>query len=158
MTWSDPVLKHAIKHWLADISNFSRLILHRPLRSYQLAPAHAILESILHGRGLTFAVMMSRQSGKNEMAAQLEAYLLNLYQLKGGQIVKASPTFKPQTVNSMMRLEEHLNNDWNRHRWRRREGYVFELGNARCLFFSADLQANRPRNEAPTPAGGPPAQ
>lgn len=63
MTWSDPVLKHAIKHWLADISNFSRLILHRPLRSYQLAPAHAILESILHGRGLTFAVMMSRQSG-----------------------------------------------------------------------------------------------
>jgi hypothetical protein len=44
------------------------------------------------------------------MTAQLEAYLLNLYQRKGGQIVKASPTFMPQTVNSLLRLEEHVNN------------------------------------------------
>jgi hypothetical protein len=128
--------------WALDISRFSRLVLHRPLRAYQLQPARAILHSILHGRGQEFAVMMSRQAGKNEMTAQLEAYLLNLYQRKGGQIVKASPTFKPQTVNSMLRLEEHLSNDWNAGRWRRREGYIFQLGNARCLFFSAEPTAN----------------
>jgi len=86
--------------------------------------------------------MMSRQAGKNEMAAQLEAYLLNLYQREGGHIIKASPTFKPQTINSMLRLEEHLNNNWTRTAWRRREGYIFELHNARCLFFSAEPSAN----------------
>lgn len=133
-----PTPTSAIKYWLSDISNFSRLILQRPLRNYQVAPALAILNSILSGHGHQFAVMMSRQAGKNEMAAQLEAYLLNLYQRKGGQIVKASPTFKPQTINSMLRLEEHLNNPWNRSAWRRREGYMMQLHNARCLFFSAD--------------------
>ena len=132
----------AVKHWLSDIGNFSRLVLRRPLRGYQLAPAEAILTSVLHGEGRQFAIMMSRQAGKNEMAAQLEAYLLNLYQRRGGQIVKASPTFKPQTVNSMMRLEEHLNNDWNQKEWRKRQRYIFELGKARCLFFSASPQAN----------------
>jgi hypothetical protein len=142
MTCSQPKLVRAVGHWLNDLSHFSRLLLKRPLRSYQLAPANAILDSILQGKGLTFAVMMSRQSGKNEMAAQLEAYLLNLYCVQGGQIVKASPTFKPQTVNSMLRLEEHLDNDLSRGLWRRREGYIFQVGNSRCLFFSADPTAN----------------
>jgi hypothetical protein len=140
--WSPEAIKTAAKYFLTDVSTFSRLVLGRPLRAYQLEPARAILESILYGRGREFAVMMSRQAGKNEMTAQLEAYLLNLYQRKGGQIVKASPTFKPQTVNSMLRLEEHLNNEWNRGSWRRREGYIFQLGNARCLFFSAEPTAN----------------
>ena len=132
----------AIRHWLATIGRFSRLILDRPLRSYQLAPAQAILDSIFEGAGRRFVVMMSRQAGKNEMAAQMEAYLLNLYRRSGGQIVKASPTFKPQTVNSMLRLEEHLNNAWNKGLWQKRQGYIFELNNARCLFFSAAPQAN----------------
>lgn len=142
MTRSTESLAAAIRYWLSDIGNFSRLMLGRPLRPYQLAPARAILASILHGEGRQFAVMMSRQAGKNELAAQLEAYLLNLYRRRGGQIVKASPTFKPQTINSMLRLEEHLNNDWNRDAWRRRQHYIFELGQARCLFFSAAPRAN----------------
>ena len=87
---------------LTDISGFSEHIVRRPLRGYQLRPAAAIMHSILHGRGLTFAVMMSRQAGKNELSAQLEAYLMNLHVRAGGGIVKASPTFKPQTLNSIM--------------------------------------------------------
>ena len=86
--------------------------------------------------------MMSRQAGKNELSGQLEAYLLNLYQRRGGQIVKASPTFKPQTVNSILRLRDRLDNPWNRNRWRPREGYMIELGRARALFFSAEPRAN----------------
>jgi hypothetical protein len=128
--------------WLADISLFSELVIEKPLRSYQLEPACAILDSILGGRGLTFAVMMSRQAGKNELAGQLEAYLLNLYQNQGGNIVKASPTFKPQTVNSILRLCDRLDNAWNAGQVRRREGYIVELGKARCLFFSAGSQAS----------------
>lgn len=128
--------------WLADVSHFSQVVMRRPLRGYQLEPAKAILDSVLHGRGLTFAVMMSRQAGKNELSGQLEAYLLNLFQRRGGQIVKASPTFKPQTINSIMRLTDRLDNDWNRGQWRRREGYMVELGKARALFFSADPSSN----------------
>ncbi|MFW6136369.1 MAG: hypothetical protein ACOC7N_06070 [Chloroflexota bacterium] len=142
MQWFDNPVTAGAKYLLTDISVFSRLVVQRPLRTYQLEPARAILRSILNGHGTEFAIVMSRQAGKNEMAAQLEAYLLNLYQRRGGQIVKASPTFKPQTVNSMLRLEEHLNNDWNQALWRRREGYIFQLHNARCLFFSAEPTAS----------------
>jgi len=86
--------------------------------------------------------MMSRQAGKNELSGQLEAYLLNLYRRAGGQIVKASPTYKPQTINSILRLTDRLNNPWNKGHWRRREGYIVELGNARALFFSAEPSAS----------------
>lgn len=135
-------LKAAVKSWLANPATFSRTVLKRPLRRYQVEPARAIIASILEGKGLQFAVMMSRQAGKNELSGQLEAYLLNLYQRRGGQIVKASPTFKPQTINSILRLTDRLDNPWNKDRWRRREGYIVELGKARCLFFSADPAAN----------------
>ena len=102
-----------MRYWLQNINNFSRIVVGIPLRHYQLEPAKAILRSILHHQGHTFAVMMSRQAGKNELSGQLEAYLLNLYRRKGGQIVKASPTFKPQTINSILRLVDRMNNRWN---------------------------------------------
>jgi len=127
--------------WLTDVTTFTRVVTKRPLRSYQIEPAQAILKSILYNKGLTFAVMMSRQAGKNELSGQLEAYLLHLYRRKGAQIVKASPTFKPQTVNSMMRLADRLDNDWGR-AVKRREGYIIEIGKARALFFSADPHSN----------------
>jgi hypothetical protein len=123
---------------LSDIKWFSKLVVQRPLRNYQLEPAHAILDSILHGKGLYFAIVFSRQAGKNELSAQLEAYLLNLYHRKGGQIVKAAPTFRPQLINSKMRLEEVLDNPWNKGKVRMREGYMTFLGKAGVLFLSAD--------------------
>ena len=135
-------LIRAIKYWLSDIANFSRIVLHKPLRKYQLQPARAILDSILYGKGLAFAVMMSRQAGKNELSGQLEAYLLNLYRRRGGGIVKASPTFKPQTINSILRLSDRLENPWNANQYRRREGYIVQLYKARAFFFSADPAAN----------------
>ena len=128
--------------WLADISLFSQVVTRVPLRPYQLEPACAIIDSILHHRGRTFAVMMSRQAGKNELSGQLEAYLMNLYQRCGGNIVKASPTFKPQTINSILRLTDRLDNPWTAGRVRRREGYIVQLGKARTLFFSAEPSAN----------------
>jgi hypothetical protein len=142
VTTSYPSLVQAIRSWLANLQRFSELVTRRPLRRYQVEPARAILDSILNDRGLSFAVMMSRQAGKNELSAQIEAYLLNLYCRRGGQIVKASPTFKPQTINSILRLTDRLDNPWNRGRWRRREGYIVELGKARALFFSAEPSAN----------------
>ncbi len=142
MKLSDFKASRPIKYWLSNIQHFSRLMMRRPLRSYQLEPAKAILDSIFNGRGLTFAVMMCRQAGKNELSGQLEAYLMNLYHRRDCQIVKASPTFKPQTVNSILRLCDRLDQSRNLAPWRRREGYMVELGKVRALFFSAGSGAS----------------
>jgi len=132
-----------IKKWLTNISFFSRIVTRRPLRRYQAEVATAVIDSILNQRGLTFAVMFPRQAGKNETQAQIEAYLLNLFRrLPGAQIVKASPTFKPQTINSLMRLATMLNNPWNRGQWKKEQGYIVRLDQARALFFSAEPSAN----------------
>ncbi len=125
-----------LKRAFTDIGLFSRTLLNRPLRRYQLAPAQAIANSVRHNLGLTFAIMMSRQAGKNETTAQLEAFLLNQRRRSGGFIIKASPTFRPQAINSMMRLQQV------HHRSPlpvpRKEGaYILRAGRARIAFYGA---------------------
>jgi len=128
---------------LRDVWLFSKVVIRRPLRQYQLEPARAIVDSVLNRKGLTFAVVMSRQAGKNELSAQIEAYLMNVFQLvRGASIVKASPTYKPQTNNSKMRLRDCLENPWNQASLRGSEGYIVHLGRARTFFFSAHRSSN----------------
>lgn len=133
--------RRALLYAMTDIGAFSRAILKRPLRRYQLAPARAIASSVLRGRGLTIAVMMPRQAGKNETAAQVEAFLLNLHRRRGGFIVKAAPTFTPQAQNSLMRLESVLAGSALPPA-RREQGYIIRVGQARAAFYSADREAN----------------
>jgi len=135
-------LQWAIRLFLSDIRLFSILVVGRPLRGYQLEPAEAILDSVLKGRGLSFAVVFSRQAGKNELSAQLEAYLMNLFRRKGGFIVKAAPTYKPQLITSKLRLEGALDNPWNRGHVRSRQGYMILLDRAACVFLSAEPSSN----------------
>ena len=78
------------------------------LRKYQRGVAQAIAQSIATGAGLSFVVMFPRQSGKNELQAQLETYLLTIFHSNPCDIVKVSPTWKPQTLNAMRRLERVL--------------------------------------------------
>jgi hypothetical protein len=127
---------------LLDPGLFSRLVIGVPLRSYQVEVARAVLDSVLHQRGLTFAVLMSRQAGKNEVAAQLEVQLLLHYQDVGGCLVKASPTFQPQTINSLLRLQARLQNPLTRGRWHLERGYMVRLGRARAHFHSAQPGAS----------------
>ncbi|MGQ9494078.1 MAG: hypothetical protein ACUVR2_09985 [Anaerolineae bacterium] len=136
-------LVQVIKRFLSDVWLFSKIVVRRELRPYQLEPAKAIIDSVIHRKGLTFAVVMSRQAGKNELSAQLEAYLMNLFQqVRGASIVKASPTYKPQTINSRMRLRDCLDNPWNKEFLRGDEGYIVRLGRCRAFFFSAHPSAN----------------
>ncbi len=79
------------------------------LRPYQREVALAIVDSVFGRKGLTFSVEIARQGGKNELSAQLELLLLTLYMTEPQNLVKCSPTFKPQTVISMMRLRDRLN-------------------------------------------------
>jgi hypothetical protein len=75
-----------------------------PLRPYQLEAARAILDSVLHGRGLTFSVEIARQGGKNELSARLELLLLLRNAANPVTAVKAAPTLQPQALISRRRL------------------------------------------------------
>jgi len=118
------------------------------LRPYQLEVAKAVADSVLNRKGMTFSVEIARQGGKNELSAQLEVLLLTLFSSRGGNAIKCSPTFKPQTVISMARLKERLN-DWGYGGvWRTEMNYIVRLGNARQIFLSADESANVVGNTA----------
>ena len=118
------------------------------LRPYQREVALAVLDSVFHRRGLTFSVEMARQGGKNELSAQLELLLLTLYMAEPRNMIKCSPTFKPQTVISMMRLKDRLNDVGFGGIWVTELGYIIRLGNARAIFLSADESANVVGNTA----------
>ncbi|MBA7624203.1 hypothetical protein ES703_31610 [subsurface metagenome] len=118
------------------------------LRPYQQEAASAILDSVLGKKGLTFSVEMARQGGKNELSAQLELLLLTFYMTQPQNLVKCSPTFKPQTVISMMRLRDRLNDAGFSGIWTAELGYIIRLGNARAIFLSADESANVVGNTA----------
>lgn len=126
-----------VTHCLADLETFSHLLVpSAPLRPYQLRAGRAVAASVLAGLGAQFAVMFARQAGKDELIAQLLAYLLNLYSGVGGSMVVVTPTYRPQGLILLRRLERVLNNPLNRGRWWRDVDRV-GLGKAVCRFVSA---------------------
>jgi hypothetical protein len=108
------------------------------LRPYQLEVARAVMESVRDGSGFTFSVEIARQGGKNELSAHLEVLLLTLYIARGGNVIKCSPTFKPQTIISMERLKRRLDDFGFEGIYRPQMGYIVQLGNARAVFLSAE--------------------
>ena len=112
------------------------------LRPYQQEVAAAVLESVQKREGQTLSVEIARQGGKNELSAMLELTLLTMYLGRGGTLIKASPTFKPQTVISMQRLKERLDDYGFAGIWRSEMGYIVSLGAARAVFLSADGSSN----------------
>ena len=118
------------------------------LRPYQREVASAVLDSVFKRKGLTFSVEMARQGGKNELSAQLELLLLTLYMSHPKNLIKCAPTFKPQTIISMMRLRDRLNDAGFGGIWLPEMGYIIRLGSARAIFLSADESANVVGNTA----------
>jgi hypothetical protein len=115
------------------------------LRPYQTAIGRAILNSITNRHGLTFTVEMSRQSGKNELSAQLEATLLShfAHTTFAGEpfsLIKAAPTFSPQTQISIRRLKDTLRTANVPHATD--AGHIIRIGHARAIFLSAEPNAN----------------
>src|SRR5512136_2229958 len=113
-----------------------------PLRPYQQEVARAILDSVFGGNGLTFSVEIARQGGKNELSAQIELLLLTLSMDQPCNLVKCSPTFRPQTVVSMTRLKDRLDDAGFAGLWAAEQGYIIRIGSARAIFLSADESAN----------------
>ena len=147
-----------VRTTLTDIAEFSRIFMPGvALRRYQAEPARAIASAVLaRRRGVTagaageFAAVFSRQSGKDEMLAQLCAYLLVLFQHSGGQIVVALPTMRPQGIIARDRLTERVRNARFRTlgRVRIRDGTIVELGRASVHFLSAAPTSNARGNTA----------
>ncbi len=108
------------------------------LRPYQQEVAKTVLDSIQNHRGLTVSVEIARQGGKNELSAHLELLLLTIYMARGGNLIKCSPTFKPQTIISMARLKDRLDDFGFDGLYRSQMGYIIQLGEARAIFLSAE--------------------
>ncbi len=129
-----------------QFEDFSRSVIQRPLRAYQLEAARAILASIERREGAIFTVMMARQMGKNELSAQLEAWLLGALQEDKVSLVKASPTLRPQGLMSKRRLRQALSAareaEPERYAWREREGHIIQVGEGFIAFYSANETAN----------------
>ena len=128
---------------LEDPLRFAQAASGISLRAYQVEVALAILDSVRRGLGLSFVVMFPRQSGKNELQAQLEAYLLLLLSQTDVEMVKVSPTWKPQAQNAMRGLERTLSaNLLTSDLWKKESGYIYRVGWARIFFFSGNPETN----------------
>ena len=135
-----------------NIADFASQVLGKPLYPYQLEAAEAILASVRGGHGRIISVMMARQSGKNQLSAVLEAYLLATHD--AGAIIKAAPTFNPQIRNSHERLARLLRESSLSERvWSnaamiglapedRTEREKKKQGGPRVLFYSASPESN----------------
>jgi hypothetical protein len=122
---------------IGDIGEFSEEMWPRwQLRAYQERVAREIVHSVARGEGRQFAVVFARQSGKDEMLAQLEAYLMCRYRLKGGSILVVNPTLRPQGLIGKRRLLDRLGipcvGDISGS-----GGYTVGLGKTTCGFLSA---------------------
>jgi hypothetical protein len=138
-----PNLVTVIKELLTNITSFCIHASGITLRSYQVGIACAVVDSIINRKGLSIVVMLPRQSGKNELQAQLQTYLLTLFSQLHGEMVMISPTWKPQSLNAMRRLERNLKRNLiTRDRWKRRDGYVYNMDTANCYFLSGSPEAN----------------
>ncbi len=113
------------------------------LRPYQLEAAEAVLESIRQRAGRSIVIMFARQSGKDELSANLKAYLLWRLSHREAGIVEVNPTYKPQTINAILRLEERLrSNRRTSTLWSKRSDFMRLVGRARVTFLSGDAKAN----------------
>lgn len=113
------------------------------MRPYQLEPAAAILKSITEKRGDTIVLIISRQAGKDELLSNLLSYLVLLFSHRDVGIVVANPTYKPQTINAIMRLENRLNaNLLTKAMWSKRSDYMRKVGQATVSFLSGDASSN----------------
>ncbi len=131
----------AARHILQNPALFSQHVIGMKLHPYQLTPLHAITRTVIQHQGREFLLIFPRQSGKNELAAHLLVYLLNIYQRKGGNIIYAA--IGDGLGRGLDRLEERLENSWNTGSWKKDTRPTRRrLGKASVVFISSHPQAH----------------
>jgi len=128
---------------LMDVNRFSDKAVRIPLLNYQRPIADAIAKLVMQRNGGVITIEMPRQSGKNQISAICEAFLLLKHFRKGGSIIKTAPTYQPQLMISRRRLETILNTCViTKGIWKAKDGNAIQLGRAREIFLSAQPGAN----------------
>lgn len=136
------VRQAALRALLSDFTAFSRVCYpRRRLRPYQVEAAAPVLAAAEARQGGAFVIQFSRQAGKDELLAQLLAFLLARYRIYSGSIVLATPTFRPQALISRRRLAARLETPFHPGA-RTRDGYRLAVGRAGVAFLSAEPAAN----------------
>jgi len=128
---------------LKDFERFTRISGGVTLRPYQSEAFAAVIGSIKRGEGGTFVWKFARQGGKDETLAALYQYVMCLWARFNTTIITAAPTFKPQTVLAMRRLDDRLRSNLSlKSVYRREAGHIFRVGRASTIFLSAEPGAN----------------
>ena len=96
------------------------------LTPYQTDIARAVLDSVLHERGLTFTVEIARGAGVGELSSQLEMLLLGLHVNQGMRLLRVCSSAEDPATG---RLAAHLRQSALRGLWSVR-GNVVQLGRA----------------------------
>jgi hypothetical protein len=113
---------------------------------YQLEIKKAIFDSANDKKGLNFTVEIARQGGKNEISASLEMSILVWHSYESLNLIKCSPTFRPQAEISIARLKEKL--DEINAEWEQKNGNILQVEHAKAIFLSADSSSNVVGNTA----------
>lgn len=132
----------AVRKALMSPREFSKLSPATTLRPYQAETSQAIVSAIYDPTPDARAVMIfSRQSGKDELLAQLIVYLLLRHSRTGGSIVVVCPTQTPQAAitqdRTYLRAKTH---PFTRHLVHQR-GEEVRIGRAKATFLGADGNA-----------------
>lgn len=119
---------------------FAKHIIGIVMRPYQIEVSQAIIKSVFARDGLTFVVIFSRQSGKDETLALTFLFLMLRFAEIGIEMICAQPTFKPQTITAMERIKKRGSIFGKR--LSRTAGYIFRFFQSRISYFSAEPTAN----------------
>ena len=146
-------LKDLFIKCLEDPQFESEHVSKRPLRGPQAEIIKKVEEFVLKKSGGVMPILSARQTGKNEIAANLHKRHLfrNQFSENLRSWVRTAPTYKPQIVNSKKRLRELLKLDsknlihdplFLKQKLIKEEGYIWRLGNSSVEFISSGDNAN----------------
>jgi len=105
------------------------------LYDYQLQPARAILESIRFKQRLTIVLDFPILSGKDELLAQLEIYLMRMLNDQKMRTVVVNYSDE-NNLTAVMRLGDRLNSNVFTSFYWKMVGLDFVLGEGRTIFYS----------------------
>jgi len=119
------------------------VLLGSPLLPPQVEGITLIEQHIRNRSGKVITIRSARQTMKNECSAMVQLRALTLFRSRGGTYVRTAPTWKPQILNSKLRLERFLAMDpLIGGRYTVREGNIVQCGRAMVQFLSADRSSN----------------
>lgn len=131
----------------------SEVLSKRPLRGPQAEIIKRVEKFVAEHQGGVMPILLSRQTGKNELAAVLQRrHLWRRQNAPQDSIwIRTAPTYLPQIVNSKKRLRAILKLDgkkrvmhpiFRKRKLIQEEGYIWRVGNASVEFISSGPQAN----------------